>query len=117
MGKSAGVTRTRAISWAFGLASVAIPTVFYLLQLRQFEAFAASREGYTCGMPLLAAMMISAIAGIFLSFIAAVAGFTDYRDLPRPRPTLRKLELVGVSIVLIGVIVAAIVTMLWAFVS
>ena len=117
MGISSGVTRTRAISWALALASIVIPVVFYLLQLRQFEEFAASRDGYTCGMPLLAAMMISAIAGIFLSIIAAVTGLTDYRDLARPRPTLRKLELVGVSIVLVAAVVAAIVTMLWAFVS
>ena len=117
MRMTGGVSKTRAASWALALASIAVPVALYLRQVHQFEQFAASREGYTCGMPLLAAMMISIIVGVLLSLVASSAGLIDYRDLPRPRATLRKVELLAVSIVWIGFVVVAVATICLAFLS
>lgn len=83
----------RAASLILGALSLVLPAVYFTMQSRAFDQWAAAQDGPVCGMPMLAALLLSVAAMFVLSLIAAILAAISYRRLARPRPLRRRAEL------------------------
>lgn len=84
----------RQISWFFGvLAYVAPPVWAYFEQLSVYGG-AEDQNGYVCGLPMLAIIVLACIGAAVLSGLATLFGTLSFLSLSKPRPRLRIVELV-----------------------
>ena len=65
----------RQVSWLIEIISIVLPTIFYTYRRREFEAFAAMREGFTCGIPIIANLILAGLVMILLSATASIVNF------------------------------------------
>jgi hypothetical protein len=86
-------TKLRSLSWLFGLASIGLPAIYLVLQVRDFEQWAKVQGGPVCGMPLLGIWFASLVSSGLLSTVALSLNGASLRSVPRPRPASRYLEL------------------------
>ena len=103
--------KARRWSWVLGAASVLIPFALYSHQAWRFSQWAEQRHpenDYVCGMPLVVALLLSALVGGALALAAFAIAITGYFRLAGPRPTSRLLEafLVGLIFFLLVVLCA-----------
>jgi len=83
----------RFSSLAVVTLSLVLPGAFVAYASWSFEQWAAAQKGGVCGMPLLAAWGVGALAAAFLSVAAVGLGAVAFLRLPRPRPFRRVIEL------------------------
>lgn len=91
----------RAISLMLAAAAFAA-LAFACFAGARYVAGARVEHGFVCGLPLLGIYLLGLLAAVPLSAGALVLGVMDYRTLPRPRPVMRVLELVGVALPLLA---------------
>ena len=73
--------------------SLVLPAGFIAYYSWSFERWAATQKGVVCGMPILAAWGVGALAAALLSSIAVGLGAVAFLRLRRPRPRARVVEL------------------------
>jgi len=83
----------RFSSLAFATLSLVLPGAYVAYYSWRFEQWAAAQKGGVCGMLLLAASGVGALAAAFLSLVAVGLGAVAFLRLPRPRPFARVIEL------------------------
>ena len=97
--------KTRTWSRTFAGAAIVVPIALYWFQSYRFNQWAASQEsGYVCGMPLMAAALLSVVLLGFLSFIAAILGILHYKELAQPRTIAQRTEFILVLLPLVLVL-------------
>ena len=93
----------RRASLSFAVAALAMPPIFgWWLIRRDSETMAA--RGFICGNPLIGDALIAVMLAGLLSFVALVSGSLAFRRLPAPRPRVRKLELLVVSLPMLAAV-------------
>jgi len=83
----------RSWSLTLGAASIAIPAAFFTYQQYGFSKWAEQQGGLVCGMPIVAAALISLFAAALLSAGAVGAGLVAFRRIDGPRHWYRLVEL------------------------
>ncbi len=105
----------RIAAWIFFVLAIGFP-VWILWGVYQYGAEASSRGQFVCGMPALAAMLLSFFALVFVGGLTAAFAGVDYRDQPKPRAWPRKLETMFLSLPLmigIGMIAYTVIWFWW----
>jgi len=77
---------------------------YYNWQFRQLAALEPDR--YLCGMPLLAALFLSALIAAVLSVAALAFGIRSYFSLARPRDRARLAEAIAMGSAVFAIAVA-----------
>lgn len=83
-------------------ASVALPLALYVHQAALLAQRAAEQPGGHCGLPWLAAVMLSVVLATLLSLVSVGLGVAALIRAPAPRPARRFAEvlLLGVPLML-----------------
>lgn len=105
------IDRLRTTSWLIGASSLLLPAAYYFWRLNAFQRWVAQQDGAACGMPMLAAVVLSLAAGALLSIIAAALNGLALRRQTGPRSKLRLLEPFLLSL---PFLMAALVTLITA---
>lgn len=92
----------RTSSWLVGAASLALPAAYYLHQLDTFHARAQAQEGIACGMPMLAASIVSIFVSAALSAMATLLNGLHLRGQRGIRGKARYAELLALSLPLLA---------------
>lgn len=92
----------RTSSWLVGAASLALPAAYYLHQLDTFHTRAQAQDGITCGMPMLAAVIVSIFASAVLSAVGTLLNGLHLRRQRDIRSKARYAELLALSLPLLA---------------
>ena len=84
--------RLRTLSWVVSAASLVLPAAYYLYSLQGFRRWVEQSDGPTCGMPMLAAVMLSVSGAALLSLVATALNVQAWRRQNLPITKLRWLE-------------------------
>jgi hypothetical protein len=103
----------RTWSWIIGLSGIVLPASLYAWQAINFSNWKESQNSYVCGMPLFFAFIISIVLSIFLSFTAFAIGYSEFRDISKPRPWHRTIELIILCLPIISVFLYIIFLVAW----
>ena len=91
----------RKIAGILGLLAYVAPPVWaYFEQLSIYKEI-EGQNGYVCGLPFLAIIILAGIGAAILSGLAVLFGVLAFHTLEKPRPFLRKVELVVLGLPLI----------------
>lgn len=97
--------RLRAASWLIGASALLLPAAYYFWRLHVFQRWVAQQDGAACGMPMLAAVMLSLLASALLSLVATALNGLAWRRQPPPRRSkMRGLELCLLSLPCLGAV-------------
>ena len=92
---------TRRLSWFLGALAYALPPIWAYWSQSTLYAEAKARGQYLCGLPYLAIVTLACLGSAILGAAACGFGYRSYRHLPKPRPLVRSVELVVLTVPLV----------------
>lgn len=88
----------RRASIILAIASLVVPFAWAYVATTAFYREASAGGRYVCGLPALANFLLASVVCVLTSAAAFIVGFVAYRRLPRPRPTLRLMEVAALAL-------------------
>ena len=83
----------RALSLLFALLAYFGPPAWAYFAIEADREAQLAGHGWVCGNPMIGMIILAGITSGALSLVATGFGFASFRAIPKPRSTIRVLEL------------------------